>query len=98
MKKICLGISDNYELFDRVYHCFGDTQPTCYMSASASIYVSWSTTNAAAIISSISELSNYLVIYPMTAMNMKHKILPDVTIKATKIQVNIIFRWILLHY
>ncbi len=86
MKKICMGRFHDYELFDGVYHCFGDTQSTCYTSASASIYVPWSTTNSAAIISSISELLKYFAIYPLTTMNMKHNILLDVTIKANEIQ------------
>ncbi len=81
-----MGRFHDYELFDGVYHCFEDTQSTCYTSASASIYVPWSTTNAAAIISSISELSKYFAIYPLTTMNMKHNILLDVTIKANEIQ------------
>ena len=85
MKKMYMGNFDAYELFDGVYHCFGDTQISCYASASASIYVPWSTTNAAAIMSSIEELSKYFAIYPLSGLNMKHNILLDVTIKAREI-------------
>ena len=80
-----MGNFDAYELVDGVYHSFGDTQISCYASASASVYVPWSTTNAAAIMSSIEELSKYFAIYPLSGLNMKHNILLDVTIKAREI-------------
>ena len=85
MKKIHMGNFDAYELVDGVYHSFGDTQISCYASASASVYVPWSMTNAAAIMSSIEELSEYFAIYPLSGLNMKHNILLDVTIKAREI-------------
>ena len=71
MNKIQMGRFDDNELSDGVYHCFGDTQSTCYTSASANIYVPWSATNATAIISLIDVLSKYFAIYPLTGMNMK---------------------------
>ncbi len=91
MKKMHMGNFDAYELFDGVYHCFGDTQISCYASASASIYVPWSTTNAAAIMSSIEELSKYFAIYPLSGLNMKHNILLDVTIKARELNQEYLF-------
>ncbi len=81
-----MGTFDDYELFEGVYHCLGDTQFPCYTSASASIYVPWSATNAGAIISSIKELSKYFAIYPLTGMQMKQNILLDVTIKANQLR------------
>ena len=82
MKKIHMGNFDDYEFFGGIHHCFRDTQCSCYASASASIYVPWSTTNAAAIMSSIDTLSKCFAIYPLSGRNMKHNILLDVTIKA----------------
>ena len=82
MKKIHMGNFDDYEFFGGIHHCFRDTQCSCYASASASIYVPWSTTNAAAIMSSIDTLSKCFAIYPLSGRNMKHSILLDVTIKA----------------
>lgn len=80
-----MGNFDAYELFDGVYHCLRDSQVSCYASASASIYVPWSTTNAAAIMSSIEKLSKYFAIYPLSGLNMKHNILLDVTNKAREL-------------
>lgn len=85
MKKMRMGNFDAYELFDGVYHCLRDSQVSCYASASASIYVPWSTTNAAAIMSSIEKLSKYFAIYPLSGLNMKHNILLDVTNKAREL-------------
>ena len=82
MKKIHMGNFDDYEFFGGIHHCFRDTQCSCYASASASIYVPWSTMNAAAIMSSIDTLSKCFAIYPLSGRNMKHSILLDVTIKA----------------
>ncbi len=79
-----MGIFDDYEL-EGVYHCLGDTQCPCYTSASASIYVPWSATNAGAVISLIEVLSKYFAIYPLTGMNMKQNILLDATIKANEL-------------
>ncbi|MEY3153138.1 MAG: hypothetical protein RLZZ333_1735 [Bacteroidota bacterium] len=70
MKKIKMGTFDDYELFEGVYHCYRNTQSTCYLSASASIYVPWTAENAAAIVSSIDKLSKYFAIYPLIGMNM----------------------------
>ena len=81
-----MGRFHDYELFDGVYHCFGDTQSTCYTSASANIYVPWSASNASAIIRTINVLSKYFAIYTLTAMKINHNIRLDVTIKANKIQ------------
>ena len=92
-----MGGIDDHELFDGVYHCFGDTQSTCYTSASASIYVPWSATNAGAVISLIEVLSKYFAIYPLTWMNMTQNILLDVTIKANELSRIFFFKWILLH-
>ena len=97
MNKIRMGVFDDYELFEGVYHCLGDTQSTCYMSASASIYVPWSATNADAIISLIDVLSKYFEIYPLTGLQMKQSILLDVTIKANELSRQF-FEWILLHH
>ena len=80
-----MGTFDDYELFEGVYHCLGDTQFPCYTSASASIYVPWSASNAGAIISLVKELSKYFAIYPLIGMQMKQNILLDVTIKANEI-------------
>ncbi len=66
-----MGVFDDYELFEGVYHCFGNTQCPCYTSAFAGIYVPWCATNADAIISLIDVLSKYFAIYPLTGMNMK---------------------------
>ena len=41
--------------------------------------------NAAAIMSSINELSENFAIYPLSARNMKHNILLDVTTKAGEV-------------
>ena len=85
MNKIRMGTFDDHELFEGVYHSLGDTQMPCYASASASIYVPWSATNAGAIISLVKELSEYFTIYPLTGMQMKQNILLDVTTKANKL-------------
>ena len=76
---------DDYEFFGGIHHCFHDTQSSCYTSASASIYVPWSTMNAVEIMSLINELSEYFAIYPLFGRNMKHNILLDVTIKASEL-------------
>ena len=86
MKKIKMGTFDDYELFEGVYHCLGNTQLPCYTSASASIYVPWSATNAGAIISSIEVLSKYFAIYPLNGKTLKQSILLDVTFKANDLQ------------
>ena len=85
MKKIHMGNFDDYEFFGGIHHCFRDTQCSCYASASASIYVPWSTTNAAAIMSLMEELSKYFATYPFSGRNMKHNILLDVTTKAGEV-------------
>ncbi len=91
MNKIQTGTFDEYELFEGVYRCLGDTQSTCYTSASASIYVPWSAINATAIISLIDVLSKYFEIYPLTGLQMKQNILLDVTIKANELSTKFIF-------
>ncbi len=80
-----MGTFDDYELFEGVYHCLGDTKSTCYTSACDSIYVLRAETNAGAVISSIDVLSKYFAIYPLTGMKMKQNILLDVTIKANEL-------------
>ena len=80
-----MGNFDDYEFFGGIYHCFRDIQSSCYASALASIYVQWSTMNAAAIMSLIKDLSKYFAMYPLSGRNMKHNILLDVTIKASAI-------------
>lgn len=86
MKKISMGKFDDYTKFSGLHHCIGNEQLTCYASASASIYVPWTTTNAAAIISSINILSQYFAIYPLSSKDMRHNILFDVTITANVFQ------------
>ena len=92
MNKIRMGTFADYELFEGVYHCYRNTQSTCYTSASASIYVPWTAENAAAIVSSIDKLSKYFAIYPLMGMNMKQSILLDVTIEANELQPTYYFK------
>ena len=87
-----MGKFDDYELFEGVYHCFKNTQSTCYTSASASIYVPWTAENAAAIVSSINKLSKYFAIYPLIGMNVKQSILLDVTFEANELQPTFYFK------
>ncbi len=81
-----MGIFDDYELFEGVNHCLGNTQFPCYTRASASIYVPWSATHAGAIISSIHVLSKYFAIHPLNGMNLKQSILFNVSFKANDLQ------------
>jgi len=92
MNKIRMGTFDDYNLFEEVYHCDGVNQYPCYTSASASIYVPWSATNAGAIISSIDVLSKYFAIYPLTGMQMKQNILLDVSFKANSLCRKLLFQ------
>ena len=81
-----MGDINDHEIHGGVNHCSGNTETPCYRCASASVFIPWTTTNAAAIMSSIYILSQCFAIYPISGYNMRQNSLLDVRIKANLIQ------------